>query len=369
MAEIAFYLALCIELSIVILDKSAYIIRYEGLWFRVTFLLFGISLVVTKRNMKQWVMLILFCGIGLISYKVTTRNEILRWVIMIWACYGRDMKKVFRLTFWFTLIGSGILILLSLLGIYGEVAQTAVYRVEEAWQSGVEEVRYCFGMGHPNAFHCMMLALTWLGIYCYDYLLKWYSYLLILIGHVTVFYFTGSRTGLLMGIGSTLLVVFVKYIPGVKKAVWLYMGGIAVVIGAVLFSVFMAKYSIFHPLLEAIDGLLSNRILNLYYDNMNHEGMLHTWFLWGQERNTYFFDLGIVRFFYWFGIIPGVLYYGVQCILLWFNYRKKDWLTLLLVVFITIYSIFEAHYISDYSGRNYILLCLGMYIGDMLEDK
>ena len=148
-----------------------------------------------------------------------------------------------------------------------------------------------------------------------------------------------------------------------------YILGIFVIIGAVAFSVFMAKYSIFHPLLEAIDGLLSNRILNLYYDNMNHEGMLHTWFLWGQERNTYFFDLGIVRFFYWFGIVPGVLYYGVQCILLWFNYRKKDWLTLLLVVFITIYSIFEAHYISDYSGRNYILLCLGMYIGDMLEDK
>ena len=43
-SQTTFYLALFIELTIVILDKSAYIIQYEGLWFRLTFVLFGISI-------------------------------------------------------------------------------------------------------------------------------------------------------------------------------------------------------------------------------------------------------------------------------------------------------------------------------------
>ena len=37
-----------------------------------------------------------------------------------------------------------------------------------------------------------------------------------------------------------------------------------------------------------------------------------------------------------------------------------------IVTVITIYSIFEAHFISDYLGRNYILFFFGMYLSDML---
>ena len=39
---------------------------------------------------------------------------------------------------------------------------------------------------------------------------------------------------------------------------------------------------------------------------------------------------------------------------------------LMMVVVITIYSIFEAHYISDYLGRNYIFFFFGMYLKEML---
>ena len=48
LSEYSFYLALFIELTIVILEKSEYIIQYEGLWFRLTFVLFGLSLITTK---------------------------------------------------------------------------------------------------------------------------------------------------------------------------------------------------------------------------------------------------------------------------------------------------------------------------------
>lgn len=365
-SKYSFYLALFIELTIVIVEKSEYIIQYEGWWFRITFLLFGLSLITTKRDLRQWIWLAVFGLIGLISYRATGRNEILRWVVFIWACYGKDMKKMLKFTFWYTAAGCAVIALLSVLGIYGEVLQTTVYRTEIAWTPGIEETRYCFGMGHPNAFHCMMLVITWLGLYCYHEKLKWYGYLLIGATHIAVYWFTDSRTGLLMSVCSLGIAVVLRYIKILQNIKITYIAGIVVVVATTIFSVFMAKYSVLNPFLEKIDVILSHRILNLYYGTVNHEGMLNTWSLWSTARNDYFFDLGIVRFFYWYGIIPGVIYFLAQCRLLWCGYKKKDYMLLAVIVVISIYSVFEAHFISDYMGRNYILFFFGMYLAQML---
>lgn len=365
-SEYTFLLALFIELTIVIMEKSEYIIQYEGWWFRITFVLFGVSLITTKRKMKEWIWLVVFGIVGVISYRVTGRNEILRWIVFIWSCQGKDIKKVLKFTFWYTAIGCAIIFLLSVLGLYGTVAYTAVYRAEEAWVAGVEETRYCFGMGHPNAFHCMMLVLTWLGIYCYHEKMKWYGYVLLSLLHVILYFFTVSRTGLLMSAGSLLVFIVLRYWEKIQSCKFLYILGIFTVLGMVAFSVFMAKYSVHHPFLKRIDGFLSQRITNLYYDNTYHAGMLNTWYPWSSVENTKYFDLGIIRMFYWFGIIPGTLYFFAQCRLLWCGYKKKDYMLLGMVVVITIYSVFEAHFISDYMGRNYILFFFGMYLSDML---
>jgi len=367
-SKYSFYLALFIELTIVILEKSAYIIQYEGWWFRITFGLFGISLITTKRDRKQWLWFVVFALVGVVSYGATGRNEILRWIVFIWACYGKDMKKVLKFTFWYTAAGCLVIALLSLVGVGGDVAQTAVYRSEIGGVAGEIETRYCFGMGHPNTFHGMMLVLTWLGIYCYYEKIKWYGYGVIGLFHIAIFLFTDSRTGLLMSVGTFGLVVIMQYWKQIQEKKLPYIMALAVVVGAVAFSVFAAKYSVFHPLLKKVDGVLSGRIFALI-NTMDSEGMLHTWSLWSKSKNTYFFDLGIVRFFYWYGIIPGILYFLAQCRLIWCGYKRKDYILAVILVVITIYSIFEAHFISDYMGRNYILFFFGMYLADMLGES
>ena len=80
-SKAAFALALWIELTIVILEKSEYIIQQEGWWFRITFLLFGLSLITTKRDLKQWIWFGIFAVIGFISYKSTGRNEFLEAIL------------------------------------------------------------------------------------------------------------------------------------------------------------------------------------------------------------------------------------------------------------------------------------------------
>lgn len=365
----SFYLGLLIELTIVILDKSEYIIQYEGWWFRITFLLFGLSMVTGKHGLKSWICFVVMALMGVTSYFHTGRNEILRAVVMIWACEGKNMKKALKFTFWYTAAGCGVLFLLSVLGIYGDVFLEAVYRTDAPWTPGEVERRYCFGMGHPNAFHCMMLAITWLGIYCYHEKIKWYGYVLISIGHVVVYLFTDSRTGLLMSVGSMILIVTLHYSKFLQEWKWSYLLGILVVIATVAFSIFMAKYSVHHPFLKELDKVLSGRITNLYYDNTNHAGMLNTWFLWSVRENRVFFDLGTIRMFYWFGIIPAAVYFLAQCRLIWCGFLKKDYMLLAMIVSIAIYTVFEAHFISDYMGRNYILLWIGMYLSQMVGVK
>ena len=364
----SFGLALFIELTIVLLEKSEYIIQYEGWWFRITFVLFGLSLVTTKRDLKQWIWLILFCGVGFFSYRATGRNEILRWVIFIWACYGKDMKKVLKFTFWYTAVGCAVITLLSVFGIYGDVAREMIYRAGIQGVGGVSEKRFCFGMGHPNSFHCMMLVTTWLGVYCYYEKIKWYGYFLMGVFHIAVYLFTDSRTGLLMSVGSLGIFVILQYWKKLREMKVIYILGITSVIGCVLLSVMFAAYSTNLPIFEKVDGILTGRIFALM-DSDNWEGMLHTWSLWSVARNNYFFDLGIVRFFYWYGIIPGSIYFFAQCRLLWCGYKQKDYMLLALMVVITIYSVFEAHFISDYMGRNYILFFFGMYLTQMLGCK
>ena len=42
---------------------------------------------------------------------------------------------------------------------------------------------------------------------------------------------------------------------------------------------------------------------------------------------------------------------------------------LAMVVSIAAYTVFDAHFISDYMGRNYILFFFGMYLSDMIGKK
>lgn len=366
-SKYSFALGLFIELTIVLLDKSEYIIQYEGWWFRITFLLFGLSLITTRRDLKQWIWLGIFAVIGFISYKSTGRNEILRWVVFVWACYGKDMKKVLKFTFWYTAIGCAIIVVLSVFGIYGKIALEAVYRAELNGVNAVLENRFCFGMGHPNAFHCMVLVITWLGIYCYHEKIKWYGYLGLLGAHIVIYLFTDSRTGLLMSVGSLVIFVFMYYLKFLQKNKWVYLIGIAVVGACVALSVMFAVYCTELPLFAKLDNVLTGRIFALM-DSNRYEGMIHTWTLWSVPINNFYFDLGIVRFFYWFGIIPGIIYYGLQCKLLWHSFKHRDYMLMAVMVLISIYSVFEAHFISDYMGRNYILFFFGMYLQDMIGE-
>lgn len=112
-------------------------------------------------------------------------------------------------------------------------------------------------------------------------------------------------------------------------------------------------------MLGKIDRHISGRIVSLT-DSEQNDGMIQTWSLFSKENNmNYYFDMGWVKLFYRYGVIPGIVYVAACLALLWYFYRRKDACGLVLFVAFAVYTVVEAHLISVYVARNYLLMMMG----------
>lgn len=358
--EILFYIAIMIELAMVILDKSAYIIRYEGYWFRLIFALFSIKAVCNKYTLRQWLGLVLAGVIAVISYKVTGRNEMLRIVVLIAACKDVEGKKLLKLIFWTTLIGCVAIMLLSLIGIGGVVAYTDEFRV------GKIETRYCFGMGHPNSFHGMLWALITLGCYLFFDKFRLIHYMILFIANVMIYFLSLSRTAVLLTAMVIVLYAVLHCCKKIAKRKLFYIGCVLVILASVVITIVLCETVYTSPLVAKINEKLSLRIFGVTW---TENAMPEEWTLFGLPENTKYFDMGIARLFYWYGWIPALLYLVMNIHLIYVAYKKQDGAMAVLVSTIMIYTIMEAHVISDYLLRNYIYVLYGLALTIPMEEK
>ncbi len=86
-----FYAGLFIELVNVIIDKRNYTNPIEGQLFRVTFLIFLVKVLLSRHSKKDWAIILCMEVVGLISYRVTGKNDVIRIVTFVAACSGISM--------------------------------------------------------------------------------------------------------------------------------------------------------------------------------------------------------------------------------------------------------------------------------------
>lgn len=371
-AYASFYTGIIIEVLLVIIDKSAYTNPMEGQIFRLTFLLFLLKVCLTKYTPKEYFTIFLFVVLGVISYFATGRNEVLRLVIMIAACKNADMKRCMKMIFYLTLLGCAGIVLLSLTGVYGTVSLT-----QEYGRGGIE-TRYVLGMGHPNALHCMVWALILLGLYLYAEQMKWYSFIFLLFINYFFFKLTNSKTSFLVTCFTIVLAILLAYVKSAAfKKLCVIAGylasvfsvGISILIAANAYRVYdyvwnadRTKKTLFFVKLNE----LFNGRIRILVENDGFEGTVGTWSLFSRPENNYFFDMGWVRLFYWFGIIPaGIFLLAVLCLMI-YCYKKNAYMAALVIISTSVYSIIEAHVFSDYLARNYVFFLLGIYWWQML---
>ena len=280
-SNVIFYIALSIELLIVLIDKSELINPYEGRLFQLTFVFFFLKVLLTKYDLKEYIGIFLFCVLGSLVDYFGDRNEILRAVMFVSACKNVDMKKALKYTFYVTAAGIVFLALLSIFGI-GNVAVLKEYPGE------IFEKRYCFGMGNANSFHCMFFVTALLGMYVFNEKLKWWGYGLIFLVNLGLYLLTDSRTATGMCAISVLAFSLSTYLKNEKIKVFLSWLCLIVNIFGIGLSVYFAKaariynkyywdsFWEYNPAPQPVtwfDHLLTGRILSL--NEYDFEGLLN----------------------------------------------------------------------------------------------
>lgn len=354
--SICFWLAFVIELLIVLIDKSAYINPIEGQLFRITFLLCCIKIAATKYSRDEWLCILFFGVVAFVSYLVNERDETVRIVAFVAACKGVDLKKMLRVAFAVTLVGIVLLFTLSVTGIYGVLTVTANFG--RGPFPGIVETRYCFGMGHPNAFQCMVFMASTLLLCAEAEKMKFYHFIVLAFINFLSYRYTDSNTSLLVALAVIGGVMLLKYVGPLRKSRFVYVAAAVFVLIIVIFSVIGSHIGRETPFMYELDQILNGRF---QYAHMIENARVENWKLFASPANTEYFDAGFIRLFYWYGIIPGVIYVLINLYLIYWSYRKGDYTIVVLVTGYTLFTIMEAHLISVYILRNYLFILLGFY--------
>ncbi|MDO4284056.1 MAG: glycosyltransferase [Eubacteriales bacterium] len=415
---ILFLIALWIEIAIVVIDKSDFLNPWEGQLFRITFLLFACRMIGAWRlpagrtgtesgggqmgdgvsalpppTGREFLWLAAFLVLGVVSWRLSGRNELLRMTVFVAACRTMPVRRVMRFALWGTAAGCALLALLSVTGVYGVLSLT------QDFGRGME-TRYALGLGHPNALHCMALMLTVFGMYLYEKRMTWPGYAGLFLGNLLLYRFTRSNTG--FALTAAAIAAFALFYASdrragqanrsggpkqsaaekraapvrstserqekhsggaftcLRRAGMLYVAGEILVAACILLSVLAAIFGYDVPVFARLDGALNGRIASLW-DSTFHDGTLSTWSLFSERRNDNFFDMGFVRLIYWYGVIPAAAMLGVLFALLRAVRRKRDAAALIMIVVYSVYTVVEAHLVSEYILRNYLLLLTALY--------
>lgn len=358
---ISFYIGITLEIFYVLWDKSEFIVPSEGILFRISFVFFFLSLVTTKYSIREWIAVCGMCVLGVLSWKMSSRNDMLRIVVLCAACKDKEIRVVLKYTFWTTLAGCISIVLLALTGILGEVSKT------EEFRENLIETRYVFGMGHPNAFHCMFFALVLLGMYLWFERLKWYALLILFLANYCLYVYTDSNTGFITTAFAICFTFIIRYGKKLRELKAIYVIGIVGILLMVAFSLGVAYYGYIYNYnglweephfwtIKAIDRFFNGRLWSAYGYPDSH---MEHFKLFSQAANVRYMDMGFYRLFYWYGYVPGILYTLGSCYLVWRAYKDKNYALFIFVIPWSIYNLWEAHAISDYIGRNYMYLMWG----------
>mgnify|MGYP004499030219 FL=1 len=362
--NLCFWIALVIESVIVMIDKSAYINPWEGKLFRLTFVLFCIKIITTQYSKKEWIAIAIAGILVSISYLVNDKDEVVRAAVFVISCKNIDVKRILKVVLGITLAGSVILFVLAASGTFGAMTMTANFG--RGPFPGIVETRYCFGMGHPNAFQCMMYMMTVLCLYIYIDKMKWYHFVLLFLINAMTYHYTDSNTAMLV-IGVTIIgAAIMKYVPILKNLKWIYWLSAAFVLTLVIFSAVGSYTGRETQFMYDLDQILNGRF---QYAHAIENARVENWTLFSNRANTEFFDQGFIRLFYWYGIIPGIMYVLANLYLIYQSYQKRDYMLLIIVVGFSLFSMMEAHLVSVYILRNYLFILLGSYWYQPFERK
>ena len=370
-----FYLALTIELLLMILEKSEIPFHQESYVFRVTFVLTLLAVFFIEHSKKEWIFIAAVWGFTFVCYYLSGKNDLLRAATFLMAARDIDLKKAMKYSFFVSLSGFLLIVLLACSGVLGSVSDVADYG-----RSVGEEVRYSFGFGHPNSLFSAMYVILLMWIWIYGAKAGVLPYAAMTAVSVFVTVLSKSRTGLavlMLTLVAAMICRIFRKLSGVRALYYLEVlfSPVLCVLSAVA-AAGLSEYVYLVKGPQEVDGrfwtldiMLNFRISSIFYEAKNRDAVLGQWKLFAGRGADSYFDMGWVRLFYWYGIIPTTLIACALLAIIYVCYRKKDIWTLIIIFSVSLYTIVEATFVTRYLGRDFFLLIAGSYLGYYFLNK
>ena len=355
-----FFAGIMLELLVMVTDNAAYYtIPYRGRILQVAFLLLFFKIVVTSYYLREWILACVLCVTGTYIYFVTDDEYVIRCFVFVLACKGIELERIIKVICWTTIVSVVIIAILSCFDISGPFVQIKDYS-----RGGIEK-RYSFGFNHANNVHSMLWYILTLRFLCTGENTKKMELAILTFVNLLLYYFTLSRTGLLICIILLFGMWIIQERKGKGLNILLFSFSLFTILLCVFLTVWSAKYSIYRSKLEAfLDRFLTGRL-----EMVSEKVATYSWTIGPTNRATPGIDNGFANIIYVYGFIFALVFVLLLVALAIRLFVEKKCVYQLILMCIIIELFMESTFIVSESVLCNVLLILGGFCINGRKDK
>ena len=336
-----FFVALVLLLFVDYISATSIPHLYTGRVFQATIILLGIKILMTQYTWREWLVLGVGGVVAVASYFSTGSYFVCLLIMLIMASKGISLRPIMKAYFWVVSCMTFLVMVLAASGICGEM-----YIEKDFRDTGIE-IRYCMGYTHPNTFHIILLQLILVGIWLLWDKMKWYYFILLFGLNIIAFYFTLSRTNVILGSFMLVALMVLKCYPQLARKTGIYIFGGVVYLGCIVLSILAALGGHTLPVLDKINQLWTNRMFWAYTERMESKLTLFS----GADYHIRC-DMGFVSNLYNYGVVIAILIILLMTLYLLSVKRNNDYLGLVGFIVCIILFTGETFVSGEYVTRN-----------------
>ncbi len=345
--NLLFTIGIILELIIMMTDHSAITLPLRGRIAQVAFVLFGCKILTTDYTKKQWIFIFLIGALGCVSYFTCKDEYVLRAAVMVIAAKEIDLEQTVKIIFFGTLIGTGIIVCLSLFGVLGTAVDIRDFG------RGTIESRWCLGFSHANNVHDIFWFLTALYFLIRQKKCDWRHFLVLTILNIGLFFLTASRNGVLVAQIMIMGAALLHYFPIWNRKIWIYLLTLFGLGACIYLTIMGGSYCIENNrFVYFIDRLLTGRMEMVW-----EYAPISSWEWFPSPRSILYVDNGFATLFAGYGIVIGACFITLLIYMIFSMHQKQNGIAVVFLATIIFVTFMETTFIFNVS-----LLCNPLYI-------
>lgn len=305
-------------------------------------MVFSLMCIISKRYTKIFLFLNVAIFIfALISYRISGNSDIFTSILLIMLAWKIDLDEILKVIFNVRFIVFIFIVFLSLIGILdiGTIATTSA-------DKGV-----LLGYGHANTFAGSAGILIFLMFAINRYRIKNYHYIIALITDILIFYFSRSRTALMLISFVIICVICIKSSQDFNRQILKMSKFFLPSLFIVLFTLILMQFKSIAPhFLQIVDKVMNGRIvlscMNLSYYPITLLGKKIDISYIAASNTYYALDNGYIYVLIHYGIIGLVIIAGLQQFAILRCVRMKEPILCIVSIAILVWMMYEGMMIA-----------------------